>query len=52
MSKAKYRYIPIPEGEGDTTLRIKQVLMADIKLVEITDNNKLRKGYNKKKANI
>ena len=40
MSKAKYWYTPIPEGEGDTTLRMKQVLMVDVKLVEILDNNK------------
>ena len=38
------------QWEGDTVLRIKQVLMADIKLVEISDNNKLPKGCNKKRA--
>jgi len=48
-SKAKCWYTPIPEGEGDTTLRMKQVLMVNIKLVDISDNNKLPKGYNKKK---
>ena len=30
VSKAKYWYIPMPEGEGDTILRMKQVLMVDI----------------------
>ena len=29
VSKAKYWYTPMPEGEGDTILRIKQVLMVD-----------------------
>ena len=38
------------EGEGDTTLRMKQILMADIKLIEILENNRLPKGYDKKKA--
>ena len=50
MSKEKYWYTPMPEGEGDTTLRMKQVLMADINLVEILDNNKLSKGCNKNRA--
>ena len=39
----------MPEGEDDTTLRTKQVLMADIKLKKISENNKLPKGFNKKK---
>ena len=50
VSKAKYWYTPIPEGEGDTTLRMKQVLMVDVKLVENLDNNKLPKGCNKKNS--
>ena len=49
VSKAKYRYTPIPKGEGDTTLRMKQVLMVDIKLENISENNKLPKRCNKKK---
>ena len=40
----------MPEGEDDTTLRTKQVLMADIKLKKISENNKLPKGFNKKKG--
>ena len=50
VSKAKYWYTPIPEVEGDTTLRMKQILLAYIKLVEISDNNQLPKGFNKKKV--
>ena len=50
MSKAKYRYTPILKGEGDTTLRMKQVLMVDIKLENISENNKLAKGCNNKKG--
>ena len=50
MSKAKYWYTPIPEGEGDTTLRMKQILLAYTKLEEISDNNQLPKGFNKKKV--
>ena len=34
------------EGECDTTLRMKQVLIADIKLEEISENNKLPKKKN------
>ena len=37
------------KGEGDTKLRMKQVLIADIKLEEISENNMLSKGCNKKK---
>ena len=48
VSKENYWFTPIPEGEGDTTLRMKQFLMADIKLVEISYNNKPPKGCNKK----
>ena len=51
MSKAKYWYKPMPEGEDDTRLRIKQVLLADIKLGDISENNKLPKECNKKKEN-
>ena len=40
----------MPKGEGDTTLRMKQVLMVDIKLENISENNKLAKGYNNKKG--
>ena len=49
VSKSKYSYTPIPEGEGDTALKMKQVLMADINLEKISEYNKLSKGYNKKK---
>ena len=49
VSKEKYWYTPMPEGEGDTTLRIRQVLMANIKLENISENNKLPKRCNKKK---
>ena len=49
VSKAKYLYTPILEGEGNTTLRRNQVLMANIKLDNISENNKLPKGCNKKK---
>ena len=49
VSKAKYWYTPMPKGEGDTPLTMKQVLMADIKLEEILENNKLPKECNKKK---
>ena len=37
------------EGEDDTKLRMKQVQIADIKLEEISENNMLPKGCNKKK---
>ena len=37
------------EGEDDTKLRMKQVLIADIKLEEISENSMLSKGCNKKK---
>ena len=50
MRKANNWYTPMLEGEGDTTLRMKQILMTDIKLVEILENNRLPKGYDKKKA--
>ena len=50
MSKENYWYTLILEGEGDTTLRMKQILMVDIKLEEISENNKLPKGCNKKKG--
>ena len=49
VNKAKYWYISMPEGEGNTTLRRNQVLMANIKLDNISENNKLPKGCNKKK---
>ena len=49
-NKAKYWYAPILEGKGDTTLRMEQVLKMDIKLVEISNNNKLPKEYNKKQT--
>ena len=41
----------MPEGDGDTILRIKQFLMVNIKLVEISNNNKLPKECNKKRVN-
>ena len=44
--KAKYWYTSMPEVESDTTLRMKQVFMVDIKSEEISENNKLPKGYN------
>ena len=47
LAKQKYWYTPMPEGEDDTTLKMNQVLMADIKLEEILENNKLPKGCNK-----
>ena len=50
VSKTKYWHIPIPEGESDTKSRMKKSLMADIKLVDISDDNKLPKGCNKKKV--
>ena len=50
MSKAKYWYTPIPKWEGDKILRMKQVWMVDIKLEEISGNNKLPKECNKKKG--
>ena len=50
VNKAKYWYISMPEGEGNTTLRKKQVLIANIKLEKISGNNKLPKRYNKKKG--
>ena len=50
VSKAKYWYTPILEWEGDKILRMKQVLMVDVKLEEISGNNKLPKGCNKKKG--
>ena len=40
------------EEEGRTTLRMKKILMVDIKLKENLENNKLPKGCNKKKANM
>ena len=49
MGKAKYWYTPIPKGEGETTLRMKQVLMVGIELIIITKDNKPPKGYNKRK---
>ena len=49
-NKAKYWYAPMLEGKGDTILRMEQVLKTDIKLVEISNNNKLPKGYNKKQT--
>ena len=42
--KAKYWYTPITEGEGDTILKMKQVLMTDIKLEKISEYIKLSKG--------
>ena len=51
VSKAKYWYTSMPEGDGDTILRIKHFLMVNIKLVEISNNNKLPKGCNKKRVN-
>ena len=39
----------MPEGEDDTPLRMKQVMLIDIKLKLISENNKLPKGCNKKK---
>ena len=50
VSKEKYWYTPILEVGGDTTLRMKQVLMDNIKLEENSENNKLPKGCNKKKV--
>ena len=35
MSKEKYWYTLMPEGEGDIALRVKQVLKDDIKLKEV-----------------
>ena len=40
-----------PEGESDITLRMKQVLMADNKLDDFSENNRLPKGCNKIKGN-
>ena len=37
-------------GEGQTILRMKQELMADIQLMDITEENKLPKGCNKTKS--
>ena len=48
VSKAKYWYTPVPEGEGDTTLGMKQVLMVYIKLEDISEKHKFSKGYSKK----
>ena len=44
VSKAKYSYILIPEGVGQTRLQMKQVLMVDIQFTEITEKKKLPKG--------
>ena len=51
VSKENYWYIPTPEGESDRTLRMKQVLMADNKLDDFSENNRLPKGCNKIKGN-
>ena len=48
--KAKYWYTPMPKGEGETILRMKQVLMAEIELIMTTKDNKVPKGCNKSKA--
>ena len=49
VSKAKYEYIPMLEGEGDTTLKMKQVWIADINLKEISDYR--RDAIRKKEKN-
>ena len=40
----------MPKGEGETILRMKQVLMAEIELIMTTKDNKVPKGCNKSKA--
>ena len=51
MSKAKYWYTPLSEGEGNTALKMKQVLMADIKLEETSENISHRGDAIKKEKN-
>ena len=50
VNKENYQYTPMLEGEGDTPLRMMEVLMVDTKLEEISKNNKLSKGFNKNKV--
>jgi len=50
VDKEKYWHTSMIKGEGETSLRTKQVLMVDIELIMITNDNKLPKGYNKRKT--
>ena len=43
ISQGKYWYMQMPKGEGHTILRMKQVLMADMQLIRITEENKIPK---------
>ena len=50
VGKVKYWYTVMPKREEETTLRMNQILIADITLIRTTKDNKLSKGHNKRKV--
>ena len=50
VSKAKYSYILIPEGVGQTRLQMKEVLMVDIQFMEITEKISYQRGVKELEA--
>lgn len=49
VSKGNHQYTPILVGECNIILRVKQVLVVDIEMKDITRDNKIPKRYIKKK---
>ena len=50
IPNAKYWLTPMNQGNGDITVRLKQVLLPNITTIKIDKNNKLPKRCNKKQV--